>query len=151
MRFFRPITSFITLSICLVTTASALEITLAELVASALRESAFLASGRARVNEQRYSAKQARQWDNASLDVTVGSKREASEQGALYEVALAQPMPFLGKQKLRGDLLDITLAQRRIDQQTAEREVKLKVIRLGYEYAILRWKVSFLEKRQRRF
>lgn len=130
--------------------------TLAEMVEWALRHSDALADQRARVEEKRLAAVQARTWPNPSVDVSVG-RRQQSERagpsftGPLYEAALVQSLPWPGKLGLRGDLLDLDSETWRVRRGASEIGVTVDVIRLAYEYAIHRRKAEYVAGRQQRF
>lgn len=124
--------------------------TLAELVEWALRHSELVASHRARVEERHHAADQARTWPNPSVDIS-GGRRKNESSGPLYELALSQPLPILGKEGLRGDILNLDSDTWRLRQTAAEAGVALEVIRLGYEVATQRRKAALFEARQQRF
>ena len=125
--------------------------TLAKLVDLAIQNTQILGSQDARIEEKRLSAAQARVWQGSSLDFQVGRRREAEVSGPRYELALAQPLPLLGKPGLRGGLLDLESESWRVQRRASRLSVTLSVVQLAYEYAADRRKAAFVEKRQQRF
>ncbi len=125
--------------------------TLARLVELAVRNAGLLSSQDARIEEARLAASQARAWPGPSLDFLAGRKRGAGTGGPRYEFALAQPLPLAGKQKLRGNLLDLEAGSRRVQRSASETAITLDVLQLAYEYAANRKKAAFVAARQERF
>lgn len=125
--------------------------TVAELVDFAIQNTQILGSQEARIEEKRLSAAQARVWQGSSVDFLVGRRRQASLSGPLYQLALAQPLPLLGKPGLRGGLLDLESQSWAVQHLASRISVTLNVAQLAYEYAANRRKAAFVEKRQKRF
>ena len=125
--------------------------TLAQLVEWALRHSELAASHRARAEERRHAADQARTWPNPAVDVSGGRRRTGESSGPLYELGLSQPLPLFGKEGLRGEILQLDSETWRVRQTAAKTGVALEVIRLGYEVAFQGRKAKLFEARQQRF
>lgn len=126
--------------------------TLSELVALAIQNTQILSSQDARIEEKRLSAAQARVWPGASVDFAVGRRKEADISGSRYELAFSQPLiPLLGRQGLRGGILDVESESWRVQRGASQISVTLNVAQLAYEYAANRRKAVFAEKRQKRF
>ncbi len=125
--------------------------TLGKLVDLAIQNTQLLSSLDARIEEKRLLAAQARVWQGSSLDFLAGRRREAALGGPRYELALAQPLPLLGKPGLRGGLLDLEAESWRVSRHASRLSITLNVAQLAYEYSADRRKAAFVENRQKRF
>ncbi len=125
--------------------------TLSTLLGKTLKRSEWIAAFQYRVEESRFAALQASAWQNPEASFAGGRKQGQPEKGPLWEVALTQPVYFPGKQQLRGDIGMLGTDTARVRYLEAELSVRFDVVRLAYQYAILRKKKAILEDRQKRF
>lgn len=127
------------------------KLALAEVVELAVKSTRLLDSQDARVQESRLAASQARVWPGLTMEFLAGRRRETSASGSRYELALAQPLPFLGKPGLKGALLDLQSESWMLRRTAARLAVTLSVVQLAYEYTVNGRKAGFIERRQKRF
>jgi cobalt-zinc-cadmium efflux system outer membrane protein len=124
---------------------------LSDLVAMSLKGNPVLASKSATVDEKIQAGAQARAWAGPSLDLIAGRRKIDPASGPLFEAAVFQPLPWVGKNKLQGDLLNLQAESWRIQRAATETDIVLNVVRLSYEYTVNRRKAEFAEKRLKRF
>lgn len=131
---------------------------LQSLVDRALNQSELLKASKLRTEEKRFSAKQAKAWQNPEVGLAGGQKQsspqdpqESTKSGLIYEASISQPFFFPGKQKLRGEIgnLEADLAQ--VKANETELLIATDVMRLSYEYEINQRKKDLAENRQKRF
>jgi len=124
---------------------------LARLVDRARERSHLLQAAEARVDERRLGAIQARTRPNPELSLALGPKWVGPEVGALYELAVSQPLLYPGKFKLRGEAADLEAESAQLQRAEVELSLTYEVVRLAYEYSILQRRQELAEQRQERF
>ncbi len=121
--------------------------TLASLIDLALSQSQFVSAARIRIEEMRFSARQARALPNPQVGFSLGRKSVSSEYGPIYEAALTQPFSFPGKLRLRSEISNQDVEITKLRADGAELALISTVIRLAYEYANNRRRMEFSRRR----
>jgi outer membrane protein TolC len=128
------------------------------LVQRALNQSELLKSSKYRTEEKRFSAQQAKAWQNPEISLSGGRKQaspqdpsEPTQSGLLYEGSISQPFFFPGKQKLRGEIGNLEADVAQVKANETELLIATDVVRLSYEYEINQRKKDLAENRQKRF
>lgn len=124
---------------------------LLELVEQAVKQSEWLASSQARIEEKQFAAKQAGAWQNPSIGFATGPQEKGGVRGPLYEASVTQPLTFPGKRRLRREIGELDAQVSEVRHREAEVAVVHNVIRLAYQYEINRRKKGIAKNRQKRF
>ncbi|OGH58355.1 MAG: hypothetical protein A3G34_16135 [Candidatus Lindowbacteria bacterium RIFCSPLOWO2_12_FULL_62_27] len=124
---------------------------LPDIVRRALEQNEQIAAFKARAEQKRLEAGQAKATPNPEIEYAKGRKKVSPSKGPVHELSVSQPILYPGKQALRSAVILVEADKERVRLRQTELAVALDVTRLAYEYGLARRKAALFAERQEHF
>ncbi|OGH57989.1 MAG: hypothetical protein A3G34_16790 [Candidatus Lindowbacteria bacterium RIFCSPLOWO2_12_FULL_62_27] len=147
----RLLSFFIIFALWPAVTSAQEPLALSDLIRLAIDQNEQIAAFKARAEQKRLEAGQAKTMPNPEVEFRTGRREVNPRSGPLREISVAQPILYPGKQALRAAVLETEAEEECVRQHQTEHAVALETVRASYEYGLARRKADAVVEKLRHF